>query len=163
MGRLALENVSKSFSGPRRQQIAAVRDLSLKAEEGELLAIVGPSGCGKTTTLRLIAGLETPDAGDIFMDGKPLDGVPPQDRDVAMVFQDHALFPHLTVFENMALGLRLRKVPRAETGVAGDGGGGDAGADGVAGTAARRVVRRRMPAGRAGPGAGAAAAGVSAG
>jgi multiple sugar transport system ATP-binding protein len=115
MGRLALENVSKSFSGPRRQQIAAVRALSLKAEEGELLAIVGPSGCGKTTTLRLIAGLETPDAGNILLDGQPLAGLPPQDRDVAMVFQDHALFPHLTVFENMALGLTLRKFPRAET------------------------------------------------
>jgi multiple sugar transport system ATP-binding protein len=116
MGRLALENVSKSFSGPRRQQIAAVRALNLKAEEGELLAIVGPSGCGKTTTLRLIAGLETPDAGSILLDGKPLAGVPPQNRDVAMVFQDHALFPNLTVFENMALGLRLRKFPRAEIG-----------------------------------------------
>ena len=114
MGRLLLENVTKSFSGPRRQKIAAVRALNLKAEAGELLAIVGPSGCGKTTTLRLIAGLETPDAGSILLDGKPLAGVPPQDRDVAMVFQDHALFPHLTVFENMALGLRLRKFPRAE-------------------------------------------------
>jgi multiple sugar transport system ATP-binding protein len=116
MGRLLLENVTKSFSGPRRHKIAAVCDLNLKAEDGELLAIVGPSGCGKTTTLRLIAGLETPDAGNILLDGKPLAGVPPQDRDVAMVFQDHALFPHLTVFENMALGLRLRKFPRAEIG-----------------------------------------------
>jgi len=116
MGRLVLENVTKSFPGPRRQKIAAVCDLNLKAQDGELLAIVGPSGCGKTTTLRLIAGLETPDAGSILLDGKPLAGVPPQDRDVAMVFQDHALFPHLTVFENMALGLRLRKFPRAEIG-----------------------------------------------
>jgi multiple sugar transport system ATP-binding protein len=116
MGRLVLENVTKTFSGPRRQQIRAVRELSLKAEDGELLAIVGPSGCGKTTTLRLIAGLETPDAGTILLDGKPLAGVSPEDRDVAMVFQEHALFPHLTVFENVALGLRLRHVPSAETG-----------------------------------------------
>jgi multiple sugar transport system ATP-binding protein len=115
MGRLILENVTKIFSGPRRQKIAAAQELSLKAEDGELLAIVGPSGCGKTTALRLIAGLETPDAGNILLDGRPLAGVPPQDRDVAMVFQDHALFPHLTVFDNMALGLRLRKFPRAET------------------------------------------------
>jgi multiple sugar transport system ATP-binding protein len=114
MGRLVLENVTKFFSGPRRQQIGAVRELNLTAGDGQLLVIVGPSGCGKTTTLRLIAGLETPDAGGIFLDGKPLAGVEPKDRDVAMVFQDHALFPHLTVFENMALGLKLRRFPRAE-------------------------------------------------
>jgi multiple sugar transport system ATP-binding protein len=115
MGPLVLENVTKSFPGPRRQMNPAVRDLSLTVEDGGLLAIVGPSGCGKTTTLRLIAGLETPDTGSILLDGKPMAGVPPQNRDVAMVFQDHALFPHLTVFENMALGLRLRKFSRAET------------------------------------------------
>jgi multiple sugar transport system ATP-binding protein len=115
MGRLVLDNVTKTFAGPRRQQIGAVRGLCLTVEEGEMMVIVGPSGCGKTTTLRLIAGLESPDGGSILLDGKPLDGVSPKDRDVAMVFQDHALFPHLTVFENMALGLRLRKFPRAET------------------------------------------------
>ena len=114
MGRLVLENVTKTFCGPRGQKISAVRALNLTAEDRELLAIVGPSACGKTTTLRLIAGLETPDSGSILLDGQPLDGVAPQDRDVAMVFQDHALFPHLTVFENVALGLRLRKFPRAE-------------------------------------------------
>ena len=117
MGRLVLENVTKTFCGPRGQRTAAVRELSLKAEDGELLAIVGPSGCGKTTTLRLIAGLETPDGGSILLDSQPLAGVLPKDRDVAMVFQDHALFPHLTVFENMALGLMLRKFPRAEIGI----------------------------------------------
>ncbi len=114
MGRLVLENVTKIFSGPRRQKIGAVRELNLTAQDGELLVIVGPSGCGKTTALRLIAGLETPDGGSIWLDGKPLAGVAPKDRDVAMVFQDHALFPHLTLFENVALGLRLRKFPRAE-------------------------------------------------
>jgi len=117
MGRLVLENVTKSFSGPRQEKIGAVRELNLTVEDGALLVIVGPSGCGKTTTLRLIAGLETPDAGSIMLDGEPLAGVEPKDRDVAMVFQDHALFPHLTVFENMALGLRLRKFPRAEIAV----------------------------------------------
>jgi multiple sugar transport system ATP-binding protein len=114
MARLVLENVAKSFSGPRRENIGAVRDLHLMVEDGELLVLVGPSGCGKTTTLRLIAGLETPDRGTIFLDGKSWAGVAAKDRDVAMVFQNPALFPHLTVFENMALGLRLRKLPRAE-------------------------------------------------
>jgi multiple sugar transport system ATP-binding protein len=114
MARLVLEKVAKNFSGARREKIGAVRGLDLTVEDGQLLVIVGPSGCGKTTTLRLIAGLETPDAGNILLDGKSLAGVAPKDRDVAMVFQNHALFPHLTVWENMALGLRLRKFPRAE-------------------------------------------------
>jgi multiple sugar transport system ATP-binding protein len=114
MARLVLAKVAKHFSGARQEKIGAVRGLDLTVENGELLVIVGPSGCGKTTTLRLIAGLEIPDAGDIFLDGKSLAGVAPKDRDVAMVFQNHALFPHLTVWENLALGLRLRKFPRAE-------------------------------------------------
>jgi multiple sugar transport system ATP-binding protein len=114
MARLVLEKLAKYFSGARREKIGAVRGLDLTVEDGELLAIVGPSGCGKTTTLRLIAGLETPDAGNIFLDGKSLAGVAPKDRDVAMVFQHHALFPHLTVWENLALGLRLRQFPRAQ-------------------------------------------------
>ena len=87
MARLVLENVAKIFSGSRREKIAAVRDLKLTIEDGELLVILGPSGCGKTTTLRLIAGLETPDQGGIFLDGRSLAGVPPKDRDVAMVLR----------------------------------------------------------------------------
>ena len=114
MGRLVLQNVTKEYAAPQRQKIGAVRDLNLTVEDGQLLVMVGPSGCGKTTTLRLIAGLETPDRGDILLDDKSLKGVAPKDRDVAMVFQDHALFPHLTVFENVALGLMLRKFPQAE-------------------------------------------------
>ncbi len=112
MACLLLDNVSKCFSGPRREMIGAVRSLNLTAADGEFLVIVGPSGCGKTTTLRLIAGLETPDAGSISLDGQPLAGVPPGDRDVALVFQNHALLPHLTVFQNLAFGLMLRRAPR---------------------------------------------------
>jgi len=112
VARVVLENVAKDFTGPRQQQVGAVRDLHLTVEDGEFLVIVGPSGCGKTTTLRLIAGLETPDRGLITLDGKSLAGVSPKDRDVAMVFQNHALLPHLTVFDNMAFGLTLRKFPR---------------------------------------------------
>jgi multiple sugar transport system ATP-binding protein len=111
---LVLEHVSKQFSGPRRQNVGAVSSLGLTIEEGEFLVIVGPSGCGKTTTMRLIAGLETPDSGCILLDGKSLEGVPPRDRDVAMVFQNHALLPHLTVFENLAFGLMLRRFPKEE-------------------------------------------------
>ena len=109
MARVVLEKVDKSFKSVR-----AVRNVSLTVEDRELLVIVGPSGCGKTTTLRLIAGLEEPDTGTISIAGEVANRVPPGDRDVAMVFQNHALYPHLTVFENLALGLKLRRVPKAE-------------------------------------------------
>jgi multiple sugar transport system ATP-binding protein len=114
MARLVLENVSKRFTGARRENVGAVSRMQLAVEDHEFLVIVGPSGCGKTTTLRLIAGLEAPDAGIIWLDGKSLAGVPPRDRDVAMVFQNHALLPHLTVFENVAFGLMLRRFPKDE-------------------------------------------------
>jgi len=114
MARVDFENVAKDFTGARHERVGAVRDLNLTVADGELLVIVGPSGCGKTTTLRLLAGLETPDRGIIRLDGRTLEGVAPKDRDVAMMFQNHALLPHLTVFENMAFGLMLRKFPRAE-------------------------------------------------
>ena len=114
MARLVLENVSKRFAGPRRENVGAVSGLNLAVEDHEFLVMVGPSGCGKTTTLRLIAGLETPDEGSISLDGKSLAQVPPRDRDVAMVFQNHALLPHLTVSENLAFGLMLRRFPKDE-------------------------------------------------
>ena len=114
MARLVLENVSKQFKGARRENVGAVSHLNLSVADQEFLVIVGPSGCGKTTTLRLIAGLETPDEGSIQLDGASLAGVPPRDRDVAMVFQNHALLPHLTAYENLAFGLMLRKVPKEE-------------------------------------------------
>ncbi len=114
MARLVLENVSKRFVGARRENVGAVSRMELAVADHEFLVIVGPSGCGKTTTLRLIAGLEAPDEGVIWLDGKSLAGVPPRDRDVAMVFQNHALLPHLTVFENLAFGLMLRRFPKDE-------------------------------------------------
>ncbi len=114
MPRLVIENLNKSFCTGKTGPVCAVKNLNLTVADGECLVIVGPSGCGKTTTLRLIAGLETPDAGNISLDDISQNNVPPKDRNVAMVFQHHALFPHLTAYENMAFGLMLRKTPRAE-------------------------------------------------
>lgn len=95
------QQVGKVFPGP----VEAVTDFDLETREGELLTLVGPSGCGKTTLLRMVAGLETPSKGTILLDGVPLAGIPPHRRDVAMVFQDYALYPHLSVAKNMSFGL----------------------------------------------------------
>jgi multiple sugar transport system ATP-binding protein len=114
VARIVIEHLSKFFSGPRGENIRAVDDLSLTVEDGELLTVVGPSGCGKTTTLRLLSGLEEPSAGTITMDGQLMNGVEPKERDVAMVFQNPALYPHMTARENIGFGLQLRKCPRAE-------------------------------------------------
>jgi len=111
---IVLDGLSKAFRGPRGEEVHAVRDLSLSIGDGELVVLVGPSGCGKSTTLRMIAGLEDPTAGTIAIGGRVVNGLEPKDRDVAMVFQSYALYPHMTVAENMAFGLRLRKVPRDE-------------------------------------------------
>jgi multiple sugar transport system ATP-binding protein len=104
-----IEHLTKVFPAGGSQKVHALNDLSLSVPENELLVLLGPSGCGKTTTLRLVAGLETPDSGSIEIGGKKMDGVLPKDRDVAMVFQNHALYPHLTVYENIAFGLKLRR------------------------------------------------------
>ncbi len=98
----------------RYSEAVVVGPVSFTAAEGEFVSLLGPSGCGKTTTLRCIAGFETADAGDIRVDGESLVGLPPHRRDVGLVFQNYALFPHLTVFENVAFGLRLRRRPAAE-------------------------------------------------
>lgn len=105
---LALTGLTKRFG-----DVAAVRDLTLEVRDGELLTVLGPSGCGKTTTLRLIAGLETPEAGDIALDGVSILDRPPSRRSVAMVFQSGGLYPHMTVMENLAFGPRARGVSRA--------------------------------------------------
>ncbi len=98
--------------GPALNRILG--DICLEVSDGELLVLVGPSGCGKTTLLRCIAGLEEPSRGEIAIDGRSVVDVPPRDRDIAMVFQSYALYPHMTVFDNLAFGLRMRKTPAAE-------------------------------------------------
>ncbi|MGB8253369.1 MAG: ABC transporter ATP-binding protein [Anaerolineaceae bacterium] len=104
MAYLELKNVSKSFSG-----VVAVHDFSLDIEKGSLVSFLGPSGCGKTTTLRMIAGFEQPDGGTIELDGEEITNVPPNRRDIGMVFQAYALFPNMTVRENVAFGLKMKK------------------------------------------------------
>src|ERR1041385_4049829 len=114
MAWIMLDNVSKSFKGPKGEEVRAVNNVSLTVEDKEFVVLVGPSGCGKSTTLRMIAGLEEISEGTVSIDGKTVNDVEPKDRDVAMVFQNYALYPHMTVYENMAFGLKLRKVPRPE-------------------------------------------------
>jgi multiple sugar transport system ATP-binding protein len=114
MARVVLEHLAKVFTGPRGESIRALDDASLTVADQELLVLVGPSGCGKTTTLRLIAGLDEATEGTVSIDGQPINALRPEDRDVAMVFQNYALLPHLSAYENMAFGLKLRKHPRPE-------------------------------------------------
>ena len=109
MAEVVLKRVSKSFG-----QMPVVRDFDLEVRDGEFLVLLGPSGCGKSTTLRMIAGLESITSGDLVIGGKRMNEVEPKDRGVAMVFQNYALYPHKTVFDNMAMALKLQKVPRAE-------------------------------------------------
>src|SRR5947199_665712 len=109
MAEVALHNVKKRFD-----EVDAVRGVSLQIPDKEFVVLVGPSGCGKSTTLRMIAGLEEVTSGDISIGGDVVNDVPPKDRDIAMVFQNYALYPHMTVFENMSFGLKLRRVPKPE-------------------------------------------------
>jgi len=106
MARVALVHVSKRFA-----DFIAVQDFTLNIRDGEFLVLVGPSGCGKTTTLRMIAGLEDVTSGEITIDDEVVNDRPPKDRDVAMVFQSYALYPHMNVFDNMAFSLKLRRFP----------------------------------------------------
>jgi multiple sugar transport system ATP-binding protein len=113
MSRVVLENIFKTYPGTAGGT-PAVRGVSLTIADGEFMVLVGPSGCGKSTLLRLVAGLETADAGTISIADRVVNDIPPKDRDLAMVFQNYALYPHLTVFDNLAFGLKLRKLPRAQ-------------------------------------------------
>jgi multiple sugar transport system ATP-binding protein len=110
MASISLRNVTKIFD----RTITAVRDLSLEVGDGELLVLVGPSGCGKTTTLSLIAGLDSPTSGEIRLGGQTVNHLPPRERDVAMVFQNGALYPHMSVHDNLAFALRMRGVSGSE-------------------------------------------------
>ena len=109
MADVVLKNVDKRFD-----RNTVVRNVNLEISDREFVVLVGPSGCGKSTTLRMIAGLEEVTSGEIHIDGNRVNDVPPKDRDIAMVFQNYALYPHMTVYENMAFGLKLRKYPRSE-------------------------------------------------
>lgn len=112
---LSLNNVSKVFP-PRGgvSEVTAVNDVSLDIERGELVTLLGPSGCGKTTTLRMIAGFEFPTVGKIFLDGEEINSLPPHKREMSMVFQSYAIFPHLNVFENVAYGLNVRHLSQSD-------------------------------------------------
>lgn len=114
MTRVALQNVSKTFRTKRGQEISALLDVNLEVLHAEFLVLTGPSGAGKSTMLRIIAGLEQPSSGAILLDGQPANDIPAAERDVSMVFQHDALFPHLTIRDNLTLGLRLRKFPKSE-------------------------------------------------
>src|SRR5689334_10698193 len=109
MAGVTLDHVSKIFG-----EVRAVNDLTIQIHDKEFLVLVGPSGCGKSTALRLIAGLEEASAGDIYIGDRRVNDVAPKDRDIAMVFQSYALYPHMTVYDNLAFGLKLRKTPKAE-------------------------------------------------
>ena len=110
MAELKLNGVYKRYPGG----VTAVSDFNLDIEDKEFIVLVGPSGCGKSTTLRMIAGLEEISEGEVWIGDKIVNDTPPKERDIAMVFQSYALYPHMTVFDNMAFGLKLRKVPKAE-------------------------------------------------
>ena len=110
MATVSLKNVKKIYDN----KVTAVHDFNLEIADKEFIVLVGPSGCGKSTTLRMIAGLEDISEGDLVIGGKRMNDVEPKDRDIAMVFQSYALYPHMTVYENMAFALKLRKVPKEE-------------------------------------------------
>jgi len=110
MAQVSLNNVSKTYPG----NVQAISDINLGIENKEFVVLVGPSGCGKSTTLRIIAGLEDASSGDVYIGDQRVNDVPPKDRNIAMVFQNYALYPHMSVYENMAFGLRLRKYPKIE-------------------------------------------------
>lgn len=110
MSKLSLKNVYKVYDG----NVTAVEDFNLEIQDEEFIVFVGPSGCGKSTTLRMVAGLESITKGEIYIGDRLVNDVEPKDRDIAMVFQNYALYPHMTVKENMSYALKLRKMPKAE-------------------------------------------------
>ena len=110
MAKVELKGIGKIYDGGVR----AVENANITIEDQEFVVFVGPSGCGKSTTLRMVAGLEEISEGDLYIDGERMNDVPPKDRNIAMVFQNYALYPHMTVYDNMAFGLKIRKVDKQE-------------------------------------------------
>src|SRR6058998_1037752 len=110
MAEITLDALTKVYSDGTR----AVSDLDLEIADGEFVVLVGPSGCGKTSALRMVAGLEPITEGKVVIGGEVVNKLPPKDRDIAMIFQNYALYPHMSAFENMAFGLKLRKLPKPE-------------------------------------------------
>jgi len=110
MANIVLRNISKEYD----KGVSAVKEFNLNIDDKEFIVFVGPSGCGKTTTLRMIAGLENITEGELYIDGQLINDVSPKNRDIAMVFQNYALYPHMSVYENMAFGLKMRKIPKRE-------------------------------------------------
>ena len=108
MSEVVLKGLKKVYDN----KVTAVHDVNLEIKDKEFIVLVGPSGCGKSTTLRMVAGLEEISDGELFIDGKLVNDVPPKDRDIAMVFQNYALYPHMTVYDNLAFALKLRKEPK---------------------------------------------------
>ena len=109
MNNIKLKNICKAYG-----KTVVVKDLSLEVQQGERLILLGPSGCGKTTTLRMIAGLEAITSGELEINGRVVNAMPPGERNIAMVFQSYALFPHLTVWENVVFGLKIQKLSSEE-------------------------------------------------
>ena len=110
MASLSLKNINKTYDNG----FVAVKNFNLEIEDKEFIIFVGPSGCGKSTTLRMIAGLEDITSGELWIGDKLVNDVEPKDRDIAMVFQNYALYPHMTIYDNIAFGLKLRKTPKHE-------------------------------------------------
>ena len=114
MAQVTLKGVFKTYPSEKGGEVFAVRDFNLEIKDREFIVFVGPSGCGKSTTLRMVAGLEEITSGDVLIGDRRVNDVPPKDRDISMVFQNYALYPHMSVYDNMAFGLKLRKTPKDE-------------------------------------------------
>ena len=114
MAKVSLQHVYKIYAGDGGRDVTAVTDVNLEIADREFVVLVGPSGCGKSTTLRMVAGLEEISKGNVYIDDRRVNDVPPKDRDIAMVFQNYALYPHMSVYDNLAFGLKLRKFPKPE-------------------------------------------------
>src|SRR5436189_6022981 len=114
MAKVTVNHICKIYAGAKGTNVTAVEDVNLQIADREFVVLVGPSGCSKSTTLRMIAGLEEISRGDIYIGDRRVNDVPPKDRDIAMVFQNYALYPHMHVFDNMAVGLRRRNYAKTE-------------------------------------------------